>query len=245
MSALIFGDSVLYTASKIAGTTVRHWVVNAICAHIIQKEGKGSHPPASTAELDALAVILPRPLSLDVIQRTGASADLLMQALAELHVSYHFGFFAPLDLTNRYCITRDPVARFVSCISQKLGKRELIAVRDTQDLIDNFDSFCIKPLSRIPAAYSFNERIEDWQSIFLPRHFLPQYYSYGIKLDYFTQCFNISEVNTSVRQLLSSHFKQDIPVQIVNRGKKVTQLTSTQIAAVKEIYQQDYNCGYC
>jgi hypothetical protein len=245
MSALIFGDSVLYTASKIAGTTVRNWVVSAISAYIIQTKGKGNHAPASGAEFDALAATLSRPLALEILKLTGASPDQVAQAASELQVSYHFGFFSPLDLANRYCVTRDPVARFVSCISQKLGREKFLVIRDTQHLIDEFDGLCLKPLSEISHTFSFNERWDDWQNIIVPRHFAPQFYSYGGKLDYFTQTFKISEVSTSVRQLLSAHFKQDIPARITNRGKKTLSLTSAQISAVKEIYQQDYDCGYC
>jgi hypothetical protein len=245
MSALIFGDKVLYTASKIAGTTVRLWVVNAISAYIIQTKGKGNHPPASNAELDALAATLPRPLSLDVLKSTGASVDQVAQAIAELRVSYHFGFFAPLDCRHRYCITRDPVSRFISCISQKLGKEKFIAIRDTQHLIDNFDDLCLKPLSQISSEFSFNEQWENWQKIIVPRHFAPQYYSFGNNIDYFTQTFDISEVNTLVRQLLSAHFNQNIPARVANKGQKILPLTSTQISAVEKIYKQDYNCGYC
>lgn len=245
MSALIFGDNVLYTASKIAGTTVRLWVVNAISAYIIQTKGKGNHPSASNAELDTLAATLPRPLSLDILKTTGASVDQVARAIAELRVSYHFGFFAPLDLANRYCITRDPVARFISCISQKMGKEKFSAIRDAQHLIDNFDDLCIKPLLESCSEFSFNKHWEDWQRIIVPRHFAPQYFSYGNNIGYFTQTFDISEVNTIVRQLLSSHFKQDIPARIANRGQKTLPLTSSQMSAVKDIYCQDYSYGYC
>jgi hypothetical protein len=94
MSALIFGDSVLYTASKIAGTTVRNWVVSAISAYIIQTKGKGNHAPASGAEFDALAATLSRPLALEILKLTGASPDQVAQAASELHTTSFF--FLPL-----------------------------------------------------------------------------------------------------------------------------------------------------
>lgn len=244
MSALIFGENILFTASKNAGTTIRRWVINALSTHIVMRHGEGKRPKATQTQLDGLAARLPTALAERVLNQSGGSVEQVWESLEEFRLSYHFGFFAPVDLQNRYCITRDPVSRFVSCVSQKLGKEKFAAFRDVQDLIDNFESLCVEPFRQIEPVFSFNKRIEDWEKLVVARHFAPQHLSFGDDRSYYTTCFQINEVNSSARLLLEDHFGQKIPPLSTNIGKKKIELTPGQVDSVRHLYRRDYACGY-
>lgn len=238
-------DIVIYTASKNAGSTVRKWITDIVSNYILNREGLGNKKEYSESELGLVAPRFSRPLSDTVLSRTQASTASLANALRDLGITYRFGFFAPMDKRHRFCIKRDPLQRFISCATQKIGQPPFSKIVDVEHLINDFDLLCNQPLRGIPLKPNYNEEWNTWANLIIPRHFAPQYITYGDHTKYYQQCFDMSDIDTHLREILEDYFNVDIPVETVNKGSRPLKLTEQQIQRVRKIYRRDYEIGYC
>lgn len=245
MTVLLLGnDTAIYTASKNAGSTVRKWVTDSVSRYLLDRYGVGGEVAYEESDYNLVVPRFSRPLSETVLNQTRVNVQQLMEALEELNISYHFGFFEPLEVKYKYSVKRDPVSRFVSCVTQKLGKARFSEINDVQHIIDDFDYFCYQPLREIPPKPDYNKDWKLWQSLIVARHFLPQHLTYGESTDYFSNCFDVSEVNTELLPILQDYFQYDIPQTVTNKGNSPILLSPSQISDVRKIFAKDYEIGY-
>ena len=77
-------------------------------------------------------------------------------------------------------------------------------------------------------------------------HFAPQFKQFGKDLSYYDQVFDISEMNTSVKEYLEDKWKIDLPQLHTRKGNSTSiKLTEYQIKRIKDIYKEDYRIGWC
>ena len=127
--------------------------------------------------------------------------------------------FQKVDANIRICIVREPVKRFISTYQNRIL------------------------FHRDPKFYglSVDQVIENLKkNNFENRHFLPQSYFLGDKLNYFTNIYKINEINLFTRDL-NEFFGKELQFPHLQTGKtKHIKLTSNQIEQIKEIYIEDY-----
>ncbi len=186
-----------------------------------------------------------RPLAEKVLSQTRVTALELASVLQELNITYHFGFYGPVPIKKRFYIKRDPVSRFVSCASQKIGQKPFAKIIDIEHLIDKFDELCLDPLRRAPLKPDYNQDWETSRELIVPRHFAPQHLTFGDSTSYYNQCIDVSEVNTGLKPILEEYFQKEIPALVVNKGHPPLCLSDGQRAKVRAIFQRDYEIGYC
>lgn len=235
---MIFGDNILYTASKNAGSTVRKWVSHIICEAL--SEGHGQAEGAANAGPTILA-----PSIISSVQKElDAPAYRIFRAADEIGLQYHAGFRGDFPNHKTYCIKRDPVERFISCVSQKFGTRGFRELKSASHLLDNFQQLVLTPLAPYRNEFSFNENFRTWKDLILPRHFAPQAYSFGERPEFFTRVFEMSEVSFGVRELLETHFDRPLPRLHLNKQQRKFPTNDALEAKIREVYALDYNCGW-
>ena len=135
------------------------------------------------------------------------------------------------------CIKRDPVERFISCYKDKIlkeGKCDRIGVNQ---LLDNFQ----RTMNKYDKLHPSGRKVK-----YVWYHFAPQVRQFGKDLSYYEHVFDISEMNTSVKEYLEDKWKINLPPVHARRGKSSTlKLTEDQIRRVKQIYKKDYEVGWC
>jgi hypothetical protein len=239
VSALIFGDKIIYTCSKNAGSTIR----NLFCDMVIL----GKDFSCRDLNLAKPKKITPLPkVIINMIQARASIPEKAILEIAEkIGIEYHFGFEATIEGLTPYCIRRDPIKRFESCFSQKLHQPNFYSkVKSIENLIENFDDIVTKPLKTYRNCFSFNDNFKTWQDLIVPRHFAPQSYTYGCNPSKFLQIFEMSEINTKVHSLFENFFGQSLPVRHSNKGKKINLIHPDCYPAIKRLYEIDYASGW-
>lgn len=134
------------------------------------------------------------------------------------------------------CIKRDPVDRFISCYKDKIIKEGNCNRVSIDELLDNFQHY----MKTFDKPHPHGRRVK-----YVWYHFAPQVYQFGKDKSYYKHIFDLSEMNTSVREYLQDTWKIDLP-QLHTRKAKSSDivLTPTQIKKVESIYKLDYETGW-
>jgi len=239
VTALIFGDKIIYTCSKNAGSTIRAWV----CDMIIMFQHDDLQIPSNPRA--AICTPIPRPLVDRIQTKTSISEAKIMDIADRLGIQYHFGFEGTIEDLTPYCIQRDPIKRFNSCVSQKLHQPNFSAkLGSLENLVENFDDIVIRPLQEYRAEFSFNDRFSTWQELIVPRHFAPQTYTYGSDPGKFAQVFDIDDVSTKVRKLLENFLGRPLEVRHMNKRKHTNMISADLIPEIRNLYELDYAAGW-
>lgn len=147
------------------------------------------------------------------------------------------GGFGNPEVSDKVCIKRDPVKRFVSCYQDKVIREKRLSV-SVDDLLDHYDEV----IKQTP------QYMWDNTTNYVKFHFDPQTFHFGNSKDFFSNVFDVSEINTGVKSYLEGKWGIELP-DLHARDSRGTieklELTSEQIAKVKKFYQVDYDNGWC
>lgn len=134
------------------------------------------------------------------------------------------------------CIKRDPVERFVSCYKDKILRENRCNKISIDKLIDNFESIMTKHKS----LHQHGRKVP-----FLWYHFAPQAKQFGTNFDYYEEVFDLSEINTRVKEYLEDMWKINLPCLHTRKGNSMDiQLSDSQKSIIKNIYDIDYKIGW-
>lgn len=149
---------------------------------------------------------------------------------------YVNGEYADTGTPESVCIIRDPVDRFISCFYDKVIKEGRLKVT-IDDLLNNFDEI----------LDSCELKMNDGKTNFMKFHFAPQTYHFGSNKEAYTKVFNVSDIDQGLRRYLEHKWNVGLPALHARNsgGAAKFDLTTGQIAKVKEIYAEDYNNGWC
>ena len=136
--------------------------------------------------------------------------------------------FTPTEHSNnntRFCVTRDPVKRFVSGFKNRVHTHNKCDVKDFDEFVDNFDEI-----------YGTNRDIYT--------HFRPQTVFYGRDKTLYERIFR-TETLDECRQWLSDRFDRDLPELHLQQNVRVAvDPTNKQIEKIKHFYRADYKNGW-
>jgi hypothetical protein len=239
MTAFIFGDKIIYTCGKNAGSTIRSWVCDMI---IMSKEDNRQIPSGNRM---ATNTPIPKPLVEQIQIREMISKAEITDIAGRLGLQYHFGFEGTVEGLTPYCIHRDPIERLDSCLSQKLHQPAFVStVGSLDNVIENFDEIVIKPLQEHRTTFSFNNKLSTWRDLIVPRHLAPQTYTYGSDPSKFERVFDMSDVSTEVLALLEDFFGRPLPVRHKNKRQRGSVISDDLFPAIKKLYELDYEAGW-
>jgi hypothetical protein len=198
-------DFTVYEAPKNGGTTLRLWICYAGTGEIIKSTDAAYY--AGTAE------------TYQMLQNWG----------------YANNKFSQVTTTEKVCIKRDPVDRFISCFYDKAIKEGRIKT-DIDTFLDNMDAEIKRS----------KEKMNDGKTNFLRFHFAPQTWHFGANKKYYDHVFDVSEVGTRLKEYLEDKWKVQLPNLHARNsgGRRKFDLTKTQVRKVHEIYKEDYNNGW-
>lgn len=148
-------------------------------------------------------------------------------------------FFVPgAESNRRWCITRDPVDRFVSAYTDKV-LREGLAPWSVETCLDMLESGEMERIARSLAVTPLKRAA---------CHLLGQCAWFGYDRDYFDNVFSIREMDR-VREFCEDViFRMPLPKfhgrnqSASNIGKSV--LSATQIDRLERIHAEDYQAGW-
>jgi hypothetical protein len=132
-----------------------------------------------------------------------------------------------VDAPIRFCVTRDPVARFVSGFTNRVLFHE--GLGDGQISISDF-------------IVDFDRLMGDERHRVVARHFLTQTSFYGRDPGLFTHIFNIGQL-AELRALLEQVSGRRLPgdLRLQQSGDRVKpSLSDTEVERIKDIYAEDY-----
>jgi hypothetical protein len=198
-------DFTVYEAPKNGGTTLRLWICYAGTGEVIKSTDDAYY--AGTAE------------TYQLLQDWG----------------YANKKFEKVGTTEKVCIKRNPIDRFISCFYDKAIKEGRIKC-DLDTFLDNFDVEIKKT----------KEKMNDGKTNFLRFHFAPQSWHYGKNPNYFDHVFDVSEVGTKLKEYLEDKWKVQLPNLHARNsgGGRKFDLTTSQIRKLEEIYKEDFNNGW-
>lgn len=159
---------------------------------------------------------------------------------------YDFSLFKEVG-GEKICIKRDPVDRFISCYTDKIIREKNIseALNGSEVnyeyidyFLDNFDSI-LENHDKI----HYSQR--DTGVKYLWYHFISQTSHYGSDINYYDHVFDISEIDTNLKEYLEGKWSITLPTMHCRNQKdsKIT-LTDDQVEKVKKIYSEDYENGW-
>lgn len=149
-------------------------------------------------------------------------------------------FFEQGDPTSkRWCITRDPVERFVSAYNDKILNEQLVE----WSLDEALEMMSTGEMLKIARA------TQDGPDKLAACHFLSQSTWLGSERNYFDYIFKISEMNMVRRFCENNIFRRSLPAfhcrnQQLSGTRKI-QLSAVHIERLKQIYAADYAIGWC
>lgn len=137
---------------------------------------------------------------------------------------------------ERVCIKRDPIKRFKSCFKDKVIGETRMGKVSVHYFINNFDMLLRKHNKPHPS----NPKVP-----YNRYHFAPQVRQFGYDKSYYTEVFDISEVNTRLKEYLQDKWKMILPDLHARNNKSFSLVLSpTQIKKLEEIYKEDYEAGW-
>jgi len=151
------------------------------------------------------------------------------------NMGYYYKDFKKINSPCKVCIKRDPVERFLSCYTDKVIREKNINNFNLSidELLDNWNSLKSGRIdSRKPGTF------------YLENHFLPQTNYIGNSKDYYDYVFDITDLNTKVKQFLEDKLKCDLPNLHTRKQIKKPNLNKGQIDKIKKIYEIDYENGW-
>lgn len=149
-------------------------------------------------------------------------------------------FFSPGAEGNcRWCITRDPVERFVSAYTDKI-LREALAPWDVETCFDMLENGEMDRIARLPGTKPMKQAA---------CHLLGQCAWFGSDRSYFNKVFSIAEMDR-VREFCEDVvFKISLPKFHGRRqsrsGISKIRLSAAQIDRLERIHAEDYQVGWC
>ena len=153
------------------------------------------------------------------------------------YIGYTTDWYTPTDLES-VCIKRDPVDRFKSCFLDKVIREKKCGNKvELNSFIDNFDHF----MNRYNTLHADGNRVP-----YIYYHFAPQCKQFGTNISYYTEVFDISEMNTKVREYLMDKWHIEIPMLHArkNNSNKLI-LSPSQEKKIRKLYEEDYDTGWC
>lgn len=138
---------------------------------------------------------------------------------------------------EKICIKRDPIQRFVSCYKDKIK-------REGHCKNVSFSRF-ISKTDEIIQRHDFNHTPK---VRFLKYHFAPQHKILGTDKSIYTHVFDISEMDTRVKEYLEDMWKIKLPkLHCRNQSKSRYGLilTKSQRKILEKRYEKDYQIGWC
>jgi len=140
-------------------------------------------------------------------------------------IRFMFNTTSQSNNDTRFCVTRDPVKRFVSGFKNRVHTHNKCNVKDFDEFVDNFEEI-----------YGTN------RDIFT--HFRPQTVFYGRDKSLYTRIFR-TETLDECRQWLSSKFNKELPNLHLQQNIKIdVDPTNKQIEKIKHFYRADYKNGW-
>lgn len=132
------------------------------------------------------------------------------------------------NVTRAFCVTRDPVERFVS------GYRNRILFHDEIPNKPPIGKF-IREFGKFASKYRT-----------VRTHFAPQVAFYGKDRRIFTDIFNIKRMD-EVREMFEEEYGVKIPdIQLQQGGNDIkVELTRAETEWIKDKYSLDYKLGWC
>ena len=198
-------DFTVYEAPKNGGTTLRLWICYAGTGNLIKSSDSAYY--AGTSE------------TYQLLQEWG----------------YMNTKFKEAPTTQKVCIKRNPIDRFISCFYDKAIKEGRIKVT-LDDFLNNFDEI----------IESSKDTMNDGKTNFLKFHFATQTFHFGKDPSYYDEVFDISEVSTGLKKFLEKNWSIPLPSLHARNsgGGRKFDLSKGQIAKVEEIYKEDFENGW-
>lgn len=138
---------------------------------------------------------------------------------------------------EKICIKRDPIQRFLSCYKDKILREGNCDKIRLDKFIGNVD--------KIIQKYDFNHTPK---VKFLKYHFSPQHKILGDSKTIYNHVFDISEMDTRVKEYLEDMWKIKLPkLHCRNQSKRKygLNLTKSQRKLLEDRYAKDYQIGWC
>lgn len=149
---------------------------------------------------------------------------------------YLCDWFREVD-SEKICIKRDPIDRFISCYEDKIVREGFLQGKTLDYIIDNIETIFKEHEYKHPT----NPKVG-----YLWYHFAPQVNQLGKDYNYYNKVFDINDIGIDVKKYLESKWKIILPdIHCRNNSKKKTSLTKSQIDKLKKFYEEDYSVGWC
>lgn len=132
---------------------------------------------------------------------------------------FHLRTLPKCDHPIRVCITRDPVERFISAYRNRVMSLKVVKSPGIQHFIDNFDKFMKNGDIRT--------------------HFSPMWHFYGVRPDWFTHIFDISQM-AELKELMGPQLPDFHLHRTDEQGVEKPTLTGEQRLWVMKRYAVDY-----
>ena len=138
---------------------------------------------------------------------------------------------------EKICIKRDPIERFMSCYKDKV-------LREKRCRGVSFNRFVTK-MDEIIQRHDFQQTPN---VKFLKYHFAPHHKILGSDKSIYNHVFDISEIDTKVKQYLEDMWKIKLPkLHCRNQSQRRYGLilTKSQRRILEKRYEKDYQVGWC
>ena len=198
-------DFTVYEAPKNGGTTLRLWICYAGTGNLIKSSDSAYY--AGTSE------------TYQLLQEWG----------------YMNTEFKEVSTTQKVCIKRNPIDRFISCFYDKAIKEGRIKVT-LDDFLNNFEEI----------IESSKDTMNDGKTNFLKFHFATQTFHFGKDPSYYKHVFDISEVGTGLKRFLEKNWSIPLPELHARNsgGGRKFDLSTGRISKVEELYKEDFENGW-
>lgn len=155
--------------------------------------------------------------------------------------SRSFAFFQNIDLSDylKLALVRDPVERFLSCYSNRVGYyRELSAQHLGPEVMKT-------GLTPDPTVHEFVEYLDAYvkASYSISYHVAPMVRYLGTDREFYNRVFKFSEIE-QLRQTLSDYVKAEVVFpRLQTGGEKISPdaLSAAEVNKIKEFYAEDYD----
>lgn len=207
----MLNNTAFYNVPKNAGTTIRMWI----------KYNEDRNALGDLEELTGYYHLAP----------FGAPKGWIRNILGPKR------FFQRSDDVNlRWCVKRDPLARFVSAYRDKILNEKMAnwTVEETIELLES---------GRMQKMAEGDTNLNQ-----LAAHFVPQHIWLGSDTAYYSHIFDISEMEAVKRFCEKVVFKRPLPdLHARNQSKSKTQsvtLLDKQILRIRSVFAKDYEIGW-
>ena len=120
--------------------------------------------------------------------------------VSEVSYDWECLYFKPYE-GESICVKRDPVKRFVSCYKDKILRENRFKKPSIDEFLRNYKKY-IKMDQQVLRSNLTKTPVK-----YLEYHFTPQYRQFGKDKTFYTHVFDISEMNTTIKEYFEDHWK--------------------------------------